>query len=74
MTNPGVILKRDYLMREVWETEYIGDTRTLDVHVHWLRQKIEDNPGRPRLLLTMRGQGYRFGRAFGIREAGPEEG
>jgi DNA-binding response OmpR family regulator/signal transduction histidine kinase len=73
MTNPHIILKRDYLMREVWETEYIGDTRTLDVHVHWLRQKIEDNPSRPRLLLTVRGLGYRFGRGLGPKDAGSEE-
>ncbi|MGQ9518039.1 MAG: winged helix-turn-helix domain-containing protein [Anaerolineae bacterium] len=61
MRHPNKILKRAFLMKEVWETDYIGDTRTLDVHVHWLRQKIEDDPSRPRLLRTIRGIGYRFG-------------
>jgi signal transduction histidine kinase/DNA-binding response OmpR family regulator len=68
MTNPNVVLKRDFLMREVWETDYVGDTRTLDVHVHWLREKIEENPSRPRLLRTVRGLGYRFGRSAGPRD------
>jgi DNA-binding response OmpR family regulator len=45
-------------MQEVWNTEYLGDTRTLDVHICWLRQKIEDNPRIPELILTRRGQGY----------------
>ena len=62
MTNPNTVLTREFLMKEVWETEYVGDTRTLDVHVHWLRQKVEESPSRPRLLRTMRGLGYRFGR------------
>lgn len=61
MRHPNKILKRAFLMKEVWETDYIGDTRTLDVHVHWLRQKIEEDPSRPRLLRTIRGIGYRFG-------------
>ncbi|MGC8827885.1 MAG: winged helix-turn-helix domain-containing protein, partial [Anaerolineae bacterium] len=61
MRHPNKVLKRAFLMKEVWETDYIGDTRTLDVHVHWLRQKIEDDPSRPRLLRTIRGIGYRFG-------------
>jgi DNA-binding response OmpR family regulator len=47
-------------MKAVWDTDYVGDTRTLNVHVRWLRQKIEDEPGRPRLLRTVRGVGYRF--------------
>jgi DNA-binding response OmpR family regulator len=42
----------------VWHTEYLGDTRTLDVHICWLRQKIEDNPRIPEMILTRRGQGY----------------
>jgi DNA-binding response OmpR family regulator len=44
----------------VWETDYVGDTRTLSVHVRWLRQKIEDDPDSPRFLRTVRGVGYRF--------------
>ncbi len=53
-------LSRRAIMKEVWETDYMGDTRTLDVHIRWLREKIEEPPGRPRRLLTIRGVGYRF--------------
>jgi len=60
MSNPGRVLSRAEIMREVWNTEYLGDTRTLSVHVRWIRCKIEDNPNRPRLLRTVRGMGYRF--------------
>lgn len=60
MSNGGKVLTRKYLMKEVWETDYLGDTRTLDVHIRWLRQKIEDDPSRPRYLRTVRGVGYRF--------------
>jgi DNA-binding response OmpR family regulator len=58
--NPGRVLGRRAIMRDVWETEYVGDTRTLSVHVRWLRKKIEDDPDNPRLLRTVRGVGYRF--------------
>ncbi|MDM8528597.1 helix-turn-helix domain-containing protein [Anaerolineales bacterium HSG24] len=58
MENVGKVVSRNQLMQEVWETEYIGDTRTLDVHICWLRQKIEDNPRIPEFILTRRGQGY----------------
>jgi len=58
MENVGQVVSRNQLMQEVWETEYIGDTRTLDVHICWLRQKIEDNPRIPEFILTRRGQGY----------------
>ncbi|MCB9077257.1 MAG: response regulator transcription factor [Anaerolineaceae bacterium] len=54
------ILKRKTIMQEVWETDYMGDTRTLDVHIRWLREKIEENPSRPKYLITVRGVGYRF--------------
>jgi DNA-binding response OmpR family regulator len=56
----GKIVYRKTIMKKVWETDYMGDTRTLDVHIRWLRQKIEENPARPRHLLTVRGAGYRF--------------
>ena len=62
MQNVNRVLTRQFLMKEVWETDYFEDTRTIDVHVHWLRQKIEENPSRPRLLRTVRKVGYRFGR------------
>ncbi|MGD9049205.1 MAG: response regulator transcription factor [Anaerolineae bacterium] len=58
--NSGRVISRRELMRQVWETEYLGDTRTLSVHVRWLRTKIEDDPNRPRFLRTVRGVGYRF--------------
>lgn len=58
--HPGVVLSRDALLREVWGYEYRVDTRTVDVHVRWLRTKLEENPAMPRRLLTVRGSGYRF--------------
>jgi len=60
MRNPEHVLDRRFLMKEVWETDYFGDTRTLEVHICWLRKKVEDNPHRPRYLRTVRGVGYRF--------------
>jgi len=53
-------LSRRAIMKEVWETDYMGDTRTLDVHIRWVREKIEDDPNRPRRLITIRGVGYRL--------------
>ena len=61
MSNPGRVLTRQFLMREVWETDFCEDTRTLEVHVCWLRKKLGDNPASPRYLHTVRGRGYRFG-------------
>jgi DNA-binding response OmpR family regulator len=60
MRNPGKVLSRKFLMKNVWETDYLGDTRTLDVHVRWIREKIEENPSSPIYLCTERGVGYRF--------------
>jgi len=60
MTNNGELLTRKRLMKEVWDTDYLGDTRTLDVHIRWLREKIEDDPSSPIFLRTVRGVGYRF--------------
>jgi DNA-binding response OmpR family regulator len=58
--NPGRLLTRKALIREVWYTDYIGDTRTLDVHMSWLRRAIEPDPNHPIFLKTIRGMGYRF--------------
>ena len=58
--NDGLVLTRDRLLQNVWGYEYAGDTRTVDVHVRWLREKIEDDPANPRLIQTVRGVGYRF--------------
>jgi two-component system response regulator RegX3 len=56
----GRLLTRDYLIQEIWGADYFGDTKTLDVHVKRLRQKIEDDPHNPRHLVTVRGLGYKF--------------
>jgi len=56
--NPGQVFSRDRLLEHVWGYDYAGETRTVDVHVHWLRSAIEDDPGRPRYLQTVRGVGY----------------
>ena len=58
--HPGVVLSRDALIREVWGYAYPVDTRTVDVHVRWLRQKIELDPSEPVRIETVRGVGYRF--------------
>jgi DNA-binding response OmpR family regulator len=58
--NKGEVVERNSLFRKVWRTNYTGDTRTLDVHISWLRNAIEKDPKKPKLLLTMRGVGYRL--------------
>lgn len=60
MRHPNQVLDRRQLMQNVWDTDYIGDTRTLDVHIRWLREAIETNPGKPRQIITVRGVGYVF--------------
>ena len=60
MQNPGRLLTRKAIIRKVWHTDYTGDTRTLDVHMSWLRQAIEADPNNPRLIKTIRGMGYRL--------------
>jgi DNA-binding response OmpR family regulator len=60
MRNAGRVLTRREIMKGVWDTDYVGDTRTLNVHVRWLRLKIEKDPGNPQLLRTVRGVGFRF--------------
>ena len=59
-SNTGRVFTRDQLLQQVWGYEYTGDTRTIDVHVRWLRRKIEKDPSNPILLQTIRGVGYRF--------------
>lgn len=58
--NKGLVLTRDRLLQNVWGYEYAGDTRTVDVHVRWLREKVEQDPANPQLIQTVRGVGYRF--------------
>jgi DNA-binding response OmpR family regulator len=60
MENPGTVIEREHLFRQVWDTAYTGDTRTLDVHVSWLRQALEADPRHPKFIKTIRGQGYRL--------------
>lgn len=60
MHNPGKLLTRKKLIREIWLTDYTGDTRTLDVHMSWLRHAIEKDPSAPEFLHTIRGMGYRL--------------
>jgi DNA-binding response OmpR family regulator len=56
--NPGQVFSRDQLLERVWGYDYAGETRTVDVHVHWLRSAIEADPSQPRYLQTIRGTGY----------------
>ncbi|MEJ7838403.1 MAG: response regulator transcription factor [Thermomicrobiales bacterium] len=60
MRHRGIVLSRDALLREVWGYEFAFDTRTIDVHIRWLRSKIEIDPARPTRIETIRGHGYRF--------------
>lgn len=60
MLSKGRVLNRDQLMEKVWDMEFCGDARTVDVHIRYLRQKIEDEAENPRYILTVRGVGYRF--------------
>ena len=61
MRNPRRVWSRDKLLEQIWGYDYIGDSKTVDVHIRWLREKLEANPSDPVHLLTVRGFGYRFG-------------
>jgi len=61
MQNPGRVWNRNQLIDQVWGTDYVVDTKTVDVHIRWLREKLEANPSAPLHILTVRGFGYRFG-------------
>ncbi len=56
----GQVLSREFILERVWGWDYIGDSRTVDVHVRWLREKIEADPAEPHRIVTVRGAGYRF--------------
>ncbi len=58
--NRGLVFSRQVLLEKVWGYDYAGDTRTVDVHVRWLREKIEADPGKPAFLVTVRGTGYKI--------------
>jgi two-component system phosphate regulon response regulator PhoB len=61
MHYPRRVWSRDKLLEHVWGHDYIGDSKTVDVHIRWLREKLEENPSAPQHLITVRGFGYRFG-------------
>jgi DNA-binding response OmpR family regulator len=56
----GVVLSRDLLLTKVWGYDFYGESRTVDVHIRWLREKIEDEPSKPKRITTIRSIGYRF--------------
>ena len=56
----GQMLSREFILERVWGWDYVGDSRTVDVHVRWLRQKVEQDAGDPKRIVTVRGGGYRF--------------
>jgi len=60
MAHAGEVVKREDIMDEVWDPHWFGPTKTLDVHISWLRKKIEDDPANPRFITTIRGVGFRF--------------
>lgn len=60
LRNRGAVLSRDLILSRVWGYDYYSDSRTVDVHVRWLRQKIEEDPSNPQHIITVRGIGYRF--------------
>ena len=60
MRHERAVLSRDLLLTRVWGYDYMGDSRTVDVHVRWLREKIEEDPSNPKMIQTVRGIGYRF--------------
>jgi two-component system response regulator RegX3 len=60
MRDAGRVVSREDLMADVWDVNWFGPTKTLDVHVGWLRRKLGDDPGKPRYIHTVRGVGFRF--------------
>ncbi len=60
MRNQGMVLSRDLLLTKVWGYDYLGESRTVDVHIRWLREKIEETPSKPQRISTIRSIGYRF--------------
>jgi DNA-binding response OmpR family regulator len=59
-SHPGQVLSREQLLNLVWGNDFYGDSRTVDVHIRWLREKVEMDPGEPEYILTVRGVGYKF--------------
>ncbi len=61
MSYPRRVWSREQLIEQVWGADFLGDTKTVDVHIRWLREKLEEDPSQPEYLITVRGFGYRFG-------------
>lgn len=61
MTHPRRVWSREQLIDRVWGVDFLGDTKTVDVHIRWLREKLEKDPSQPEYIVTVRGFGYRFG-------------
>jgi len=62
LEHPGLVVTREQIMREVWDTNWWGSTKTLDMHISWLRKKLGDDAASPRYITTVRGVGFRFER------------
>ena len=60
VSDAGAVVGRERLMQEVWDTNWFGSTKTLDMHVSWLRRKLGDDANQPRYITTIRGVGFRF--------------
>jgi DNA-binding response OmpR family regulator len=71
MAEAGRVLRREEIMDEVWDPHWFGPTKTLDVHISWLRKKIEDDPSHPRYITTVRGVGFRFAAPADVAPADP---
>ena len=61
MHHPRQVWSREKLLERVWGHDFVGDSKTVDVHIRWLRAKLEEEPSKPQLIVTVRGFGYRFG-------------
>jgi two-component system phosphate regulon response regulator PhoB len=61
MSYPRRVWSREHLIDQVWGADFLGDTKTVDVHIRWLREKLEEDPSKPKYIITVRGFGYRFG-------------
>jgi two-component system response regulator RegX3 len=72
LTNAGRVLTRDALIDQIWGSDYVGDTKTLDVHIKRLRSKIEDDPSKPRRIVTIRGLGYKYATGAPAESAPPQ--
>ncbi|NLX09070.1 MAG: response regulator transcription factor [Chloroflexi bacterium] len=70
LRHPNEVLERRMLMQQIWKTDYMGDTRTLDVHIRWIREVMEPTPQKPQYIKTIRGVGYRFVLPDGSESAG----